>query len=102
MLNKISKVTIAIIVIIMTLYYGAILFGEKKDPVYNFTDLLITYKNCVIIGKTEVNDTPKLYLANPYLKDDKVIDYTVKVTRDVYNNSFIGDTIGKTKFIYQR
>lgn len=90
----------------MVVTLGYYLFrSDNKEKVYNYTDLLVTYKNCIIVGKTEVHNNLKLYLSNPYLKDTKttnMIDYKVCVTKEVYFNSFIGDTIGKTKFIFQR
>lgn len=105
--NKISERILTVIIIIVgCIYLSYSLFKEKPKKVYDFTELLITYKNCIIVGKTEVHDTPKLYLMNPimheYGNNHNIIDYTIEVTREVYLNSFIGDTIGKTKFTFIR
>lgn len=102
-LNRISSFLIKLVLALMVIALGYYLFrNDSKEKVYNYTDLLITYKNCIIVGKTEVHDNLKLYLSNPYLKDKKttnMIDYKVCVTKEVYLYSFIGDTIGKTKFV---
>ena len=103
-LNRISKSLLVMIIITGCIYFGYTLFKEEPHKVYNFTELITTYKNCVVVGKTEVHDVPKLYLMNPYISRGgyNMIDYTVYVTRVVYNNTFIGDTIGKTKQTFIR
>lgn len=78
--------------------------SREEEKVYNYTDMLITYKNYIVVGKTEVHDIPKLYLMNPLNKGHtyNMIDDKICVTREVYLNTFVGDTIGKTKFVFIR
>lgn len=103
-LNRISKSLLVMIIITGCIYFGYTLLKEEPHKVYNFTELITTYKNCIVVGKTEVHDVSKLYLMNPYISRGgyNMIDYTVYVTRVVYNNTFIGDTIGKTKQTFIR
>lgn len=100
------RIFTVVLITIVTFFTLKLLFKEEDKKVYSFTELLITYKNCVIVGKTEVHDIPKLYLMNPLLHKDNsnrnMIDYTICVTREVYLNCFIGDIIGKTKFTFCR
>lgn len=104
-LNKITAVICQLIVLVIgfVLIYS-ILDTRKEEKVYNYTDMLITYKNYIVVGKTEVHDIPKLYLMNPFNKGHtyNIVDEKIHVTKEVYLNTFVGDTIGKTKFVFIR
>lgn len=53
-----------------------------------------TYKNCIIVGKENKDNTYKLKLYNPYIHENELkVDYVILVKDYIYFNKFIGDTI---------
>lgn len=105
-LNKITGFICKICTVIVFIVgaYTMLTYKSSPEKVYNYTDMLVTYKNYIVVGKTEVHDIPKLYLMNPLNKGHtyNMIDDKICVTREVYLNTFVGDTIGKTKFVFIR
>lgn len=105
-LNKITKFicNVCAIVVVLVGAYTMINYQTSPEKVYNYTELLVTYKNYIVVGKTEVHDIPKLYLMNPFNKGHthNIVDEKIYVTKEVYLNTFVGDTIGKTKFVFIR
>lgn len=105
-LNKITEFICKICAVIVFIVgaYTMLTYKSSPEKVYNYTDMLVTYKNYIVVGKTEVHDIPKLYLMNPLNKGHtyNIIDDKICVTREVYLNTFVGDTIGKTKFVFIR
>lgn len=105
-LNKITEIIckFCVLVIFMVGLYTMLTYKSSPEKVYNYTDMLVTYKNYIVVGKTKVHDIPKLYLMNPLNKGHtyNMIDNKICVTREVYLNTFVGDTIGKTKFVFIR
>lgn len=105
-LNKITEIIckFCVLVIFMVGLYTMLTYKSSPEKVYNYTGMLVTYKNYIVVGKTEVHDIPKLYLMNPLNKGHtyNMIDDKICVTREVYLNTFVGDTIGKTKFVFIR
>lgn len=105
-LNKITEIIckFCALVVFMVSLYTMLNYKSHPEKVYNYTEMLLTYRNYIVVGKTEVHDIPKLYLINPLNKGHtyNMIDDKICVTREVYLNTFVGDTIGKTKFVFIR
>lgn len=89
-LNNIS--TTIILILIITL--GLIYLHDRHPKVYNYIEMKNTYKNCIIVGKENKDNTYKLKLYNPYVHENELkVDYVILVKDYIYFNKFIGDTI---------
>lgn len=65
---------------------------DDTEPL-NYIELKHSYKNCIIVGKSDKHEQYMLYINNPYIDNNNLIDYKVKVKDYIYFNWFIGDTI---------
>lgn len=89
-LNNIS--TTIILILIITL--GLIYLHDRHPKVYNYIEMKNAYKNCIIVGKENKDNTYKLKLYNPYIHENELrVDYVILVKDYIYFNKFIGDTI---------
>lgn len=95
-LNSISNLLI-ISCLCVFLIMGVNRYYKKYYSPLNYLELSLTYKNCIIVGKSDHNGY-MLLLHNPYLhKEDSTgvmnVDCKVYVADYIYFNNFIGDTI---------
>lgn len=86
-MNRISSLIIIILTIVLVILYSKDAY-DKRHRTLNYIEMRHSYKNCIIVYKTEYNGY-KLYLHNPV--SNKAV--TIKVEDYIYFNWFIGDTI---------
>lgn len=91
-LNNISNFLICVSLITLILIYLGDMLVDDTEPL-NYIELKHSYKNCIIVGKSDKHEQYMLYINNPYIDNNNLIDYKVKVKDYIYFNWFIGDTI---------
>lgn len=90
-MNIISNFLIIVLILVLAALYIRDIY-EKQHVELNYLEMKLSYKNCIIVEKSDKNGY-MLYLKNPYLKSNDLIDYTICVKDYIYFNWFIGDTI---------
>ena len=91
-LNSITKsIVSAIIFVLIVIWIANRLSTARVNTATEFLDI---YKNCIIVGKENKDNTYKLKLCNPYIHENELkVDYVILVKDYIYFNKFIGDTI---------
>ena len=79
-LNNISTTIILILITALGLIY----LHDSHPKVYNYIEMKNTYKNCIIVGKENKDNT---------YENELKVDYVILVKDYIYFNKFIGDTI---------
>lgn len=92
-LNDISNFIICVSLIVLLLIYIKEQLPTNDTKALEYIELKHSYKNCIIVGKSERNEQYILHLRNPFMNNNNFVDYNVRVKDYVFFNFYIGDTI---------
>lgn len=92
-LNNISNFIICVALIVLILIYIKEQLPSNDTEALEYIELKHSYKNCIIVGKSEKQNRYILYLRNPFMNNNNFADYSIEVKDYVFFNFYIGDTI---------